>query len=110
VQNLLLGKESPLIAAGRLVTIEALGGTGALKVGADFLMRLNPDATVYISDPSWENHRALFEAAGFPVENYPYYDAATRGVDFAAMTSSPACPPARSSYCTPAATIRPAPT
>lgn len=85
VQNLLLGKDSSLIAAGRLVTIEALGGTGALKVGADFLMRLNPNATVYISDPSWENHRALFEAAGFTVENYPYYDAATRGVDFAAM-------------------------
>ncbi|HRD33855.1 MAG TPA: amino acid aminotransferase [Rhodocyclaceae bacterium] len=96
VQNLLLGKESPLIAAGRLVTIEALGGTGALKVGADFLMRLNPDATVYISDPSWENHRALFEAAGFPVENYPYYDAATRGVDFAAMTAKLASLPAGS--------------
>ena len=85
VQNLLLGKDSPLIANGQVVTIEALGGTGALKVGADYLKRLVPGATVYISDPSWENHRALFESAGFPVENYPYYDAATRGVDFAAM-------------------------
>ncbi|PKO57494.1 MAG: aromatic amino acid aminotransferase [Betaproteobacteria bacterium HGW-Betaproteobacteria-19] len=85
VQNLLLGKDSELIANGQVVTIEALGGTGALKVGADYLKRLVPGATVYISDPSWENHRALFESAGFPVDNYPYYDAATRGVNFAGM-------------------------
>jgi aromatic-amino-acid transaminase len=87
VQILLFGKESTLLAEGRVVTAEALGGTGALKVGADYLKRLMPDAGVYISDPSWENHRALFEAAGFPVESYPYYDAATRGVDFAGMAS-----------------------
>ncbi len=85
VQTLLFGKESPLLAAGRVLTVEALGGTGALKVGADYLKRLLPNATVYISDPSWENHRALFESAGFPVDVYPYYDAATRGVNFAAM-------------------------
>lgn len=85
VQNLLLGKDSALIANGQVVTVEALGGTGALKVGADYLKRLVPDATVYISDPSWENHRALFESAGFPVDVYPYYDAATRGVNFAGM-------------------------
>jgi aromatic-amino-acid transaminase len=85
VQNLLFGKDSALIANGQVVTVEALGGTGALKVGADYLKRLLPGATVYISDPSWENHRALFESAGFPVENYPYYDAATRGVNFAGM-------------------------
>tara|TARA_R110001583_G_scaffold100844_1_gene247030 strand:- start:48893 stop:50098 length:1206 start_codon:yes stop_codon:yes gene_type:complete len=85
VQNLLLGKDSHLIANGQVVTIEALGGTGALKVGADYLKRLQPGATVYISDPSWENHRALFESAGFPVETYPYYDAATRGVNFEGM-------------------------
>ncbi|PKO55678.1 MAG: aromatic amino acid aminotransferase, partial [Betaproteobacteria bacterium HGW-Betaproteobacteria-19] len=85
VQNLLLGKDSQLIANGQVVTIEALGGTGALKVGADYLKRLQPGATVYISDPSWENHRALFESAGFPVETYPYYDAATRGVNFEGM-------------------------
>jgi aromatic-amino-acid transaminase len=85
VQNLMFGKDSSLLADGRAVTIEALGGTGALKVGADYLKRLLPDAKVYISDPSWENHRALFESAGFTVENYPYYDAATRGVDFAAL-------------------------
>ncbi|MEO8411417.1 MAG: amino acid aminotransferase [Propionivibrio sp.] len=85
VQALLFGKKSPLLAEGRVLTAQALGGTGALKVGADYLKRLLPGATVYISDPSWENHRALFEAAGFPVESYPYYDATTRGVDFAAM-------------------------
>lgn len=85
VQNLLLGKESELIANGQVITAQCLGGTGALKVGADYLKRLNPNAKVYISDPSWENHRALFESAGFVVENYPYYDAATRGVNFAGM-------------------------
>ena len=85
VQNLLFGSDSPLLAEGRVVTAEALGGTGALKVGADYLKRLLPNATVYISDPSWENHRALFESAGFPVASYPYYDATTRGVNFDAM-------------------------
>jgi len=87
VQNLLLGNDSPLIANGQVITAQALGGTGALKIGADYLKRLNPDAKVYISDPSWENHRALFESAGFVVENYPYYDAATRGVNFSGMKS-----------------------
>jgi len=87
VQKLLLGADSELLAAGRVVTAQALGGTGALKIGADFLKRLNPASKVYISDPSWENHRALFESAGFEVENYPYYDAETRGVNFAGMKS-----------------------
>ena len=88
VQQLLFGADSALIADGRVVTIEALGGTGALKVGADFLKRLLPSATVFISDPSWENHLALFESAGFPVQSYPYYDAETRGVNFAAMKAT----------------------
>jgi aromatic-amino-acid transaminase len=88
VQTLLFGKESPLLAEGRVVTAEALGGTGALKVGADYLKRLLPGASVYISDPSWENHRALFESAGFPVETYPYYDASTRGVNFEGMKAT----------------------
>ena len=87
VQKLLFGVNSPLLADGRVITAEALGGTGALKVGADYLKRLLPGATVYISDPSWENHRALFESAGFAVSNYPYYDTGTRGVNFAAMKS-----------------------
>ncbi len=81
VQQLLFGPESALLAEGRVVTTQALGGTGALKTGADFLKRLLPTATVAISNPSWENHRALFQYAGFPVVNYRYYDAATRDVD-----------------------------
>ncbi|MDP2751218.1 MAG: amino acid aminotransferase [Rhodocyclaceae bacterium] len=79
VQQLVFGKDSPLIAEGRILTIEALGGTGALKVGGDWLHRLFPDAKIYISDPSWENHRALFETAGLVVESYPYYDANGHG-------------------------------
>ncbi len=85
VQNLLFGKDSALLANGQVITAQAIGGTGALKIGADYLKRLNPNAKVYISDPSWENHRALFESAGFVVENYPYYDAATRGVNFSGL-------------------------
>jgi aromatic-amino-acid transaminase len=81
VQAMLFGKDSALIQQGRVITAQALGGTGALKVGADFLKRLLPDAAVAISDPSWENHRALFEAAGFPVRNYRYYDAFSNGVN-----------------------------
>ena len=88
VQELLFGADSDLISAGRLVTAQALGGTGALRLGADILKRLLPDATVLISDPSWENHRALFEAAGFPVATYPYYDAASHGLNFAGMRSA----------------------
>jgi aromatic-amino-acid transaminase len=96
VQAMLFGKESPLLAEGKVITAQALGGTGALKVGADYLKRLLPEATVYISDPSWENHRAIFETAGFTVDVYPYYDAATRGVDFAAMKTCLKALPARS--------------
>ncbi|MDN7671267.1 amino acid aminotransferase [Burkholderia oklahomensis] len=88
VQKLLLGDNSPLIAAGRVVTAQALGGTGALKIGADFLRTLNPEAKVAISDPSWENHRALFETAGFEVVAYPYYDAKTNGVNFDGMLAA----------------------
>ena len=85
VQKLLFGAESPLLAAGRVVTVQAVGGTGALKIGADFLKRVSPNAVVAISDPSWENHRALFESAGFPVQNYRYYDAPTNDVNRAGM-------------------------
>jgi aromatic-amino-acid transaminase len=85
VRELLFGRGAPKAADGSVVTIQALGGTGALKVGADYLKKLLPQSTLYISDPSWENHRALFEATGFPVETYPYYDPDTRSVNFAAM-------------------------
>jgi aromatic-amino-acid transaminase len=81
VQRLLFGADSALIADGRVITTQSVGGTGALKTGADFLKRLLPDSVVAISDPSWENHRALFEAAGFPVENYRYYDPVNHGVN-----------------------------
>jgi aromatic-amino-acid transaminase len=88
VQKLLFGENSALISQGRLVTAQALGGTGALTLGADLLKRLLPQATVYISDPSWENHRALFEAAGFSVASYPYYDAPTHGLNFSGMCTA----------------------
>ena len=88
VQELVFGADSEAVRAGRIATVQAVGGTGGLKIGADFLHRLAPGAKVLISDPSWENHRALFESAGFVVENYPYYDAARRGVDFPAMLSA----------------------
>ena len=85
VQELVFGADSAVVQEKRAVTVQAIGGTGALKIGADFLKRFSPDSQVWISDPSWENHRALFESAGFVVNNYPYYDAATRGVNFAGM-------------------------
>jgi len=85
VQQLVFGKDSAAIAEKRVVTVQALGGTGGLKVGADFLKRISPQAEVWISDPSWENHRQLFEAAGFTVNAYPYYDPRTHGLDFAGM-------------------------
>ncbi|RZL49943.1 MAG: aspartate/tyrosine/aromatic aminotransferase [Variovorax sp.] len=85
VKGLVFGTDSEPVTSGRVATVQAIGGTGGLKVGADFLKRLRPDAKVLISDPSWENHRALFTNAGFVVESYPYYDAERRGVDFDAM-------------------------
>ena len=94
VKALVFGADSEPVTSGRVATIQAIGGTGGLKVGADFLKKLNPGAKVLISDPSWENHRALFTNAGFEVESYPYYDAAKRGVDFdgmlAALNAAPA--------------------
>jgi aromatic-amino-acid transaminase len=80
VQALVFGKQDK-----RIVTVQALGGTGGLKVGADFLRRLAPQAEVWISEPSWENHRQLFEAAGFTVKSYAYYDPARKGLDFEGM-------------------------
>ncbi|MDT8997837.1 amino acid aminotransferase [Paucibacter sp. APW11] len=88
VQGLVFGADSAVLAEGRVATVQALGGTGGLKIGADFLKRLNPNAQVLISDPSWENHRALFTNAGFAVATYPYYDAAQRGINFEAMLAA----------------------
>jgi len=88
VQELVFGASSEVVRSQRVVTVQTLGGTGGLKVGADLLRRINGDARVWISDPSWENHQALFEYAGFTVKTYPYYDAETHGVDFDAMMRS----------------------
>ena len=85
VQALVFGEGSAVLTAGRVATVQALGGTGALKLGADFLKRVDPAAKVLISDPSWENHRALYTQAGFEVGHYAYYDPAARGVRFDAM-------------------------
>jgi aromatic-amino-acid transaminase len=84
-QILALGADSPVIAEKRALTVQSVGGTGALKIGADFLKQLLPNAQVAISNPSWENHRALFENAGFKVVQYPYYNAQTHGLDFDGM-------------------------
>ena len=97
VQALVFGADSAAVKASRIATVQAVGGTGGLKVGADFLKRMGREgapplplanAKVLISDPSWENHRALFEGAGFVVEHYPYYDAASRGIDFDGMLAA----------------------
>ena len=88
VKALVFGADSEPVRSGRVATVQAIGGTGGLKIGADFLKRLSPSAKVLISDPSWENHRALFSSAGFAVEAYPYYDAGKRGIDFAGMLAA----------------------
>lgn len=94
VQGLVFGADSEVVKNKRVATVQALGGTGGLKVGADFLKKLNPSAKVLISDPSWENHRALFTNAGFQVETYPYYDAANRGIHFDGMLGALKAAPA----------------
>ena len=88
VKALVFGADSEPVTSGRVATIQAIGGTGGLKIGADFLKRVSPNAKVLISDPSWENHRALFTNAGFDVDTYAYYDAAKRGVNFEGMLAS----------------------
>ena len=88
VPELVFGKGFGALQEKRVVTVQALGGTGGLKIGADFLRQLTPDAEVWISEPSWENHRQLFEAAGFTVRSYPYYDPRTHGLDFPGMRSA----------------------
>ncbi len=85
VRELIFGAGSELVASGRLVTIEALGGTGALKIGAEFLKVASPQRRLLISDPSWENHQALFSRAGFDVASYRYYDPVRRGIDIDGM-------------------------
>jgi aromatic-amino-acid transaminase len=88
VKALVFGADSEPVKSGRVATVQAIGGTGGLKIGADFLKKLSPNAKVLISDPSWENHRALFTNAGFEVGTYAYYDAQKRGVNFDGMLGS----------------------
>jgi aromatic-amino-acid transaminase len=88
VQELVFGADSAAREERRVVTVQTLGGTGGLKVGADLLRRINGAAEVWLSDPSWENHQALFEYAGFKVRAYPYYDAATHSVKFEGMLAA----------------------
>jgi len=88
VRDLVFGPTSAALKENRVVTIQTLGGTGGLRIGADFLRQICPGATAWISEPSWENHRALFEGCGFPVKSYAYYDPKTHGLDFEGMLAS----------------------
>ena len=94
VKSLVFGADSDVVQSGRVATVQALGGTGALRIGADFLKKVSPNARVLISDPSWENHRALFTQAGFTVGTYRYYDAANRGINFAGFLADLQAAPA----------------
>ena len=96
VQALLFGAQHEAVQAGRIATVQTLGGSGALKVGADFLKRYFPASQVWVSDPTWDNHRAIFEGAGLQVNTYPYYDAATKGLKFDAMLAAIAALPSQS--------------
>jgi len=96
VAKLLLGDTHPAIAQGRVATIQTVGSSGGLKVGADFLKTWLPGSAVWVSDPTWDNHRSMFEGSGFQVNTYPYYDAATGGVRFEAMLAAIGALPARS--------------
>lgn len=96
IQALLFGAEHPLLKAGRVATIQTLGGSGALKVGADFLKRYFPQSEVWVSDPTWDNHVAIFEGAGFKVHTYPYFDPKTLGVAFETMLEALSRLPAHS--------------
>lgn len=96
IQTLLLGENSPAVQAGRAVTIQTLGGSGALKVGADFLKRYFPESELWVSQPTWDNHIAIFNGAGINSHFYPYFDAQTGSVDFTGMTDTLAQLPAKS--------------
>ncbi len=96
VQTLLLGDDNGLIREGRVATIQTLGGSGALKIGADFLHRYFPGSDVWLSDPTWENHQAIFAGAGFKTHYYPYFDPQTKGVKFDEMLATFETLPAKS--------------
>src|SRR5690606_2809834 len=85
VQALLFGPGHEALTSGRVATLQTVGSSGGLKVGADFVRRWLPGSEVWVSDPTWDNHRAMFEGAGIAVHAYPYYDPATGGVRFDAL-------------------------
>ena len=99
VQTLLFGANSPALAASRVATLQTIGSSGALKVGAEFLKRWFPESAIYVSDPTWDNHRSMFEGAGVKVHTYPYYDPSTGGLRFDAMCEVFAKLPPRSAGC-----------
>ena len=96
IAPLLFGADHPVLQQQRVATIQTLGGSGALKVGADFLKRYFPESSVWVSDPTWENHVAIFAGAGFEVSTYPWYDEATNGVRFNDLLATLKTLPARS--------------
>ena len=96
VLKLLFGDTHEAVASGRIATLQTIGSSGGLKVGGDFIKRWFPDSQVWVSDPTWDNHRAMFEGAGLQVNTYPYYDAATGGLKFDAMLDTLRTLPARS--------------
>jgi aromatic-amino-acid transaminase len=96
VQKLLFGADHEALRANRVATIQSIGSSGSLRVGADFIRRWFPGSAVWVSDPTWDNHRAMFEGAGLAVHTYPYYDAATGGLRFDAMLDAIGALPARS--------------
>ena len=96
IAPLLCGADHPVLQQQRVATIQTLGGSGALKVGADFLKRYFPESSVWVSDPTWENHVAIFAGAGFEVSTYPWYDEATNGVRFNDLLATLKTLPARS--------------
>ena len=95
-QRLIFGADRPALTEGRIATVQTVGGSGALKIGADFLRRYFPSSEMWVSDPTWDNHVALFGAAGFKVHTYPYYDAASGGLRFDAMLANLAALPEKS--------------
>jgi len=88
IQETVLGAGHRAVAEGRVATIHTLGGSGALKVGADFLKAHFPGSEIWISDPTWENHYNILGGAGFPMHAFPYYDAATHGIRFDEMLAA----------------------
>ncbi len=96
VQALLFGRDAEVLKAGRVATVQSVGSSGGLKVGADFIKRYFPESAIYVSDPTWDNHRAVFEGSGIAVKTYPYYDSVTGGVRFKELLEAVQAMPAKS--------------